>query len=214
MVNPRDKYVSEVLNGMIYIVGGRDNDSGESKMASCEKYDTALDEWTSTQSLPTGADGQATAVIDDILYVVGGNQGSGTIKILREYNPTTNTWITRANAPRSFENSAADAFQGRMYVTMHAGYTCFSYDPKTNTWTSLASPSVARTSSPSYVADGNGRLFLFGGNEWCGTSNGVWTCQATTSTEAYHVASNTWQALADLPTPRVGPGVAVVGSAI
>ena len=61
------------------------------------------------------------------------------------YDPVTNTWVTRRQAPHFHRQGAAAVIDGKFYVA--GGYAGFGtpvtaldvYDPATNTWHTLAS---------------------------------------------------------------------------
>ena len=192
---------------MVYAVGGRNN-TYNGKYAHCERYDPASNTWTARQPLPEAADGQAAAVIDNILYLAGGWAPSGTVRALQAYNPATNTWTSKANTPTMFSNGAADAYGGRMYVfaTNYPSYDyAYSYDPITNLWTTLSSPTSGRQYGAAIAY--HGYMVQIGGVSGCATIGGVWTCTEHSSAEAYDISTGTWQALPSAPAALVALGL-------
>ncbi len=61
---PRSRPVTGIMDGRIYIVGGRDNND----RLDVEIYDPGLDTWTTGTMLPNGGDESVGAVIDGKLY--------------------------------------------------------------------------------------------------------------------------------------------------
>jgi hypothetical protein len=128
------------------------------------------------------------------------------------YDPATNTWTERAQAPHHHHGGVARAINGKLYVA--GGMTRYwedaaprpltwaeldVYDPATNTWTTKAPMPAPRSYGAAGVIDG--KLYVAGG----------WTVDEDSSgLEAYNPATNTWEARADMPTARSGIGAAVV----
>jgi N-acetylneuraminic acid mutarotase len=100
---------SGVINGHIYIVGGR-NSSSEA-LTTVYDYDIAANSWTQRANVPTGINAPGSAVICSKLRIFGGGNpffGSeilyksgqkralvpDTTNILQIYDPATNTWNT------------------------------------------------------------------------------------------------------------------------
>ncbi|MHC4494638.1 MAG: kelch repeat-containing protein, partial [Planctomycetota bacterium] len=64
---------SAVVDGKIYVVGGRSVSSGISKIM--EEYDPAADTWRGRALMPTSRQGARAAAVDGIVYAIGGNTG-------------------------------------------------------------------------------------------------------------------------------------------
>ncbi|MGH7526784.1 MAG: Kelch repeat-containing protein [Gemmatimonadales bacterium] len=120
-------------------------------------YDYTHDRMISKADLPIfGAEG-VTGVIDGKLYVLPGacsgdgwpNAGYCAAEPPRRfyrYDPATNTWVTRRQAPHFHRRGAAAVLDGKLYVA--GGFKGIAgnepvadldvYDPATNTWRTLA----------------------------------------------------------------------------
>ena len=88
--------------------------------------------------------------IDGKLYVVGGNNGSGTaMRRVDMYDPATNTWSTGAVMPTARMNAVAAALGGKLYVFGGRNGTVYqnaveAYDPVANAWTTRPAMPTAR----------------------------------------------------------------------
>ena len=105
-----------IINGHIYIAGGRN--SASTNLNTLYDYDIAANTWTQRTNLPTGINAPGSAVIGCKLWVFGGGNpylGSGalpkmgvfapdTTNILQIYDPATDTWSSgpTLNQQRSF----------------------------------------------------------------------------------------------------------------
>ena len=55
-------------------------------------------------------------VINGIIYVAGGNNGTAAVTTLEAYDPATNTWSTRAPMPTARVAAVGVVSAGRLYV--------------------------------------------------------------------------------------------------
>lgn len=91
MRHPRNHTTGGVINGKLYVAGGRPGNQD-----FLEEYDPETDTWTEKAPMPTGRSGIAGAVVGDCLYVFGGegnpNDPNGIFWEVEAYNPQTDTW--------------------------------------------------------------------------------------------------------------------------
>ncbi len=91
MRQPRNHTTGGVINGKLYVAGGRPGNQD-----FLEEYDPETDTWTEKAPMPTGRSGIAGAVVGDCLYVFGGegnpNDPNGIFWEVEAYNPQTDTW--------------------------------------------------------------------------------------------------------------------------
>jgi hypothetical protein len=129
--------------GRLYYVGGlRDNEP----MAMVDVYDPAADAWTALADMPTPRDHLGVAVVDGVLYAVGGRQAAFETEVAttEALDLRTGTWRTgRAPIPTPRGGFATGAVDGRI-VTI-GGESAAGvheqvelYDPAADTWTTLA----------------------------------------------------------------------------
>jgi N-acetylneuraminic acid mutarotase len=158
---------SAVVDGKIYVVGGRSVSSGISKIM--EEYDPAADTWRGRALMPTSRQGARAAAVDGIVYAIGGNTGFTETSAVEAYDPTTNTWAKKTDMPTARSITAAAAVDGKIYVIGGNGEngatftfrTVEVYDPATDTWTRKADMPTARWSPAADVVDG--KIYVFGG---------------------------------------------------
>jgi N-acetylneuraminic acid mutarotase len=98
MPTPRSAGAAAVLDGKIYVVGGRPPAGPQLEM-----YDPAADTWTVLPDMPTARNHLAAGFIDGKLYVVGGRFGGGfnseLTNITEVYDPATGSWTAGPPAP-------------------------------------------------------------------------------------------------------------------
>ena len=155
---PRGEHIAVALGNKIHVVGGRvkqgegeDHFDNYFDSNSHLVYDTSTGEWVSAASAPTARNSAAAAVIDGLIYVVGGRynaiQKDGTqlqqnVAALERYNPSNDSWQTLAPMPEALGGNAAAALNGMLYVfggeQWAPEHRVFSstwvYDPDTNKW--------------------------------------------------------------------------------
>jgi N-acetylneuraminic acid mutarotase len=150
---------AEVVDGKIHVVGGRLRDP--TPLDVHEVYDPATNQWTSKASMPLARDHMGVAVIDAKIHIVGGRTGGQTDNVSEHdvYDPTTDKWAKAAPMPTARSGGAAVYYKG---LLIYAGGECKQrdpnakfgggqdfeevegYDPKTDTWRTLARLPSAR----------------------------------------------------------------------
>ena len=194
------------------------------------EYDPASDSWRALAPLPTKR-GSPVAVSAGVrIYVIGGavtGKGQaavhparphGSVGVVEEYDPATNTWRERAPMPTPRNHMVGGAINGKIYVvsgrvggafissgSSNVGVTEV-YDPASDSW----GQPLARMANPRSAGAGGvygGRLYITGGEY---QEPGM---MATfRSLEAYDPASNSWQTLQPMPVSRHGLAGAVLGN--
>lgn len=200
MRTPRRYTSFGVINGQLYVAGGKDVSAVTRNIL--EMYDPATDTWVAKANMSAVRVGAMQGVINGILYVAGGNNASGaSIATVESYNPATNKWTARASMPviRSFGASAV--INGILYIAGGGNgssgsgsvlSSVYAYDPNTNTWTQKASMPAPRGDLTGAAV--NGLFYVLGG-----TLNGTGVDGAVSS---YDPVTNTWTARSTMPTPR------------
>ena len=196
MPTPRIGAGVATINGIVYVVGGYNNNNGQT-YATLEAYDPSTDSWSTKAPMPTKRGFLGVAVADGILYAVGGfneNPG-GSVATVESYDPVTNAWTARApmTTPRNY--LGVTALNGILYAAggYNNGYLASieAYDPATNTWSARASLPTARMQLA--LASANGQLYAVGGYNGSGYSARV---------DAYDPGPNSWSTKAAMPTAR------------
>jgi N-acetylneuraminic acid mutarotase len=214
----RQGLYAAAVDEIIYAIGGCEVAPGVDRDISIvEAYNPATDTWTRKADMPTARTLSAIAVVDGIIYVIGGafddNYLDGVnvevLSTVEAYNPATDTWTKKADMPTARYNAAACVVDGRIYV--FAGRTKWDdvessvptvevYDPPTDTWTQASDmPRVRLGHSASVVA---GKMYILGGWNLLRALVDV--------VDVYDPAADTWTTAADLPTVRGNHIAAVV----
>ena len=119
MPTSRNHAFSGVVNGKIYVIGGRigaGNIPATSNVDVVEEYDPATNKWGGIKlRMPTPRSGGGAATYNGRIYVGGGElqnqQLSAAFRALEAYDPATNTWEVLPSMPSSRHGNAA-AFIG------------------------------------------------------------------------------------------------------
>lgn len=148
-------------------------------------------EWTTKRPMPQAREWGAAAVLNNRIYVIGGNALSNFA-----FDPATDMWERRADpSDGSFEGAAA-AWNGKIYKAYNGGFTrtVEAYDPATDTWANETSyPDPLRRRGVAMVVAG-GKMYLIGGTDA--------SLDAIPTVDEYDFNSKTWRTRAAMPTAR------------
>ena len=159
---------SAVISGRIYVFSGctRSSTGARNDAGLLHRYNPTTNTWTTLKAAPVTHFRPVVMAIHGKLYVVGGNNGSGTaMRRVDMYDPATNTWSSRAGMPTARTNAGAAIIGGKMYVFggRNTAYlnTVEAYDPVANTWTSRGAMPTARAALG--VGGVGGQVYAIGG---------------------------------------------------
>lgn len=162
--------------------------------------------WVTKSPMPTAR--RELGVASDStgkIYAVGGYNGS-FLNTLEMYDPTTDTWITKASlsTPRNALGFTFLPSNGKFYAV--GGFNngnhlddVYEYDTTNDKWTKKNSMSKPRQGLGLVAV--NGKLYAIGGS----TSDGF--CVDTV--EEYNPSSDLWRMKTSMSTPRCRPGILV-----
>jgi RNA polymerase sigma factor (sigma-70 family) len=219
MPTARQALVAAAADGIIYTIGGWAGNratGGGAGLTTVEAYDPATDTWTRKADMPAERSHMTIAVVDGIIYVIGGHVSTvppWVTSVVEAYDPATDTWTRKADMPTARYLLAACVVDGRIYVS--GGFTEFGggdclptvevYDPATDTWTQASDmPRVRAAHSASVVA---GKMYIIGGGAPEGDT-------LPSTVDAYDPETDTWTTAADFPNPRGTHAAAVVDGKI
>jgi N-acetylneuraminic acid mutarotase len=197
MARARAAAAAATIGSTIYVVGGTPSATGsdQGSTTTLQAYNTRTNTWSLRRPLPLPrAWFNGASVISGRIYVSGGYLAN----TLFVYNPTTDTWVRKADMPSTGGYGAQGAIGGKLYVYA-GGYKFWRYDPATNRWTALPSPTWKHSQGGFGVI--GGKLYLAGGEEDY-VVHGV--------VEVYDPGSNRWTRRAPLPNLRSGMASAVL----
>ena len=155
-----------VMDGQIHLVGGvRGSD-----VPFHDVYDPATDTWSALPDAPIARDHGGGAVIDGLLYSVGGRHQSIASHVPALYAFDGSGWTELADMPTSRGGIAVTELNGRIHVIGGEGDpdelegvfdVHEAYDPATDSWETLPPPNVPRHGTGAVSVDG--KLYLPGG---------------------------------------------------
>jgi N-acetylneuraminic acid mutarotase len=167
MPKGRLRFGTGVLNGLIYVVGGR-SCSGPNPTYEVEIYDPATNAWSKAAGLPRARYGLAVGAVGGKLYAIGGWQWrDGFLNWVDAYDPATNKWTAKADMPTARQYLSIGVIDGILYAVGGWGNCCYettveAYDPATDSWTEKAGLPMGTCCQASGVLDG--KLYALGGS--------------------------------------------------
>ncbi|MCK4739315.1 MAG: hypothetical protein KAT46_05145, partial [Deltaproteobacteria bacterium] len=155
--------------------------------------------WTVKADMTTARQRHGVAVVNNKIYVIGGDAGDGSTvySANEEYDPATNSWTTKTSMPTPRLNLVVEAVNSKIYAIggMDLLGTTYSvneeYDPSLNTWTTKAAMPSTRLWFAGAMA--NNKIYVIGGY-----SGGSYI----TLNEEYDPAGNTWSTKSSMLTAR------------
>src|SRR6202171_6274492 len=164
---------------------------------------SSLGQWTCRASMPTARGGEAVGAAGGALYVV---EGVPSTTANEAYNPSANTWATKApgSVAGRLHGSAA-GIGGNLYVTggcarsdcrIRITGALEGYDTGLDTWATKAPMPTGRFQAGS--AELGGKLYVVGGITACPP------CNLVAVLEVYDPVTNTWATKKPLGTARGG----------
>ncbi len=179
--------------------------TGSTELTSSQTF-IVHNSWGSGAAIPTAVFNPSTAVLNNEVYLVGGNTTTQTAAV-QIYNPVTNSWSAGVSLPIATANAPAAVVDGVLYLI--GGYTTavtnavWAYDPKTKTWSGKAAMPTARDGAVAVVE--NNIIYVAGGY------NGS-TFIATV--ESYNPATDTWKKESPMLGSKDLPVAGLIGSTI
>jgi N-acetylneuraminic acid mutarotase len=201
--------------------GGEDPPTAPEAGAGSPSLETAgfaPDTWIGRASMPTGRSGTTGAVVNGVVYVMGGMLSSAdappTAK-LEAYWPNSSSlvvWWPKAPMPgaRGYTNGAA-VINGKIYVS--GGYradpdgnrietnSLFRYDPVADTWSTRAGMPRPASGGATVAIDGKLYVYVAYGPDHSGGA----------ALYRYDPSTDKWAARAAPPAVRTGAAVTVLG---
>jgi N-acetylneuraminic acid mutarotase len=124
MPTTRNHAFSGVVNGKIYIIGGRQGSGGAGNASPTdvvEEYDPAKNLWSDVKApMPTPRSGGGDATYNGKIYVAGGEltnrQFSAAYRALEAYDPATNNWTILPSMPVAKHGQGTAFLSNRLYL--------------------------------------------------------------------------------------------------
>jgi N-acetylneuraminic acid mutarotase len=224
MPSTRDYFAAATYQNKIYCIGGRSN-NGPS--AANEAYNPASNSWESKQAMPTPRHGLEANVVNDKIYLISGlipetrwpnvNVDIYTTyrltNITEVYDPTTDTWETKAPIPEPAAHYSSAVIDNKIYIfSSHYNQATGTYDsltqiydPATDTWSNGNPPPYAVEMAGSTTVSNSGRIYLIGGRS---------SSLQVAYNQIYDFSTHSWSIGSPLPTARYGLTVCSLGNKI
>ncbi|TDC51651.1 peptidase S8 [Jiangella ureilytica] len=200
----RQRPMGGFLHGRFYAAGGWSS-TGATRV-DVDVYDPRTDTWSPGPAMPKAVTSAGWAVMDDMLYVVGGCPGDcGSAEVLR-LDAAAGQWERVADYPEETALVSCGAIDHKLYCaggargeSLRELTSAYVYDPAGDTWTELAELPTGLWGSAYAAADG--KLIV---------SGGVTDRNSAITNEgfAYDPATDTWA-----PIPNAPQAVYRAGSA-
>src|SRR5881296_2231464 len=128
MLTARNHHGAALIDGRIYVVGGRVGSTFiiglSTNVSTNEVYDVAKDTWSSVLGVPTARSGVGVAVLEGRMHVLGGeaylNDLVGTFRTHEAYDPKSNSWQRLPPMPTPRHGLAVAEIGGRIYAVSGA----------------------------------------------------------------------------------------------
>jgi N-acetylneuraminic acid mutarotase len=189
------------------IAGRRLSDNMASRRV--DAYNVATNGWTDRAQIPIALySSNGAGAIDGKIYVSGGVRNSGyATRHLYMYDPATNAWTQKSSMPAPGYSGVTGVINGQLYVFTgcYGEGICdpfipvafYRYNPVTNRWTRLSTPSNAHRDGMGGTI--GGKFFLAGGRNSFG------------QLDVYDPATDAWTIKAFMPSERSLGAGAVLG---
>jgi len=153
------------IGDYIYIPGGYDY-SSSAILNNNYRYDPINETLTSRATLPVPLHKHKAVEYNSKMYVMGGVTTTATAaqNVNYCYDSITNSWSTKTTMPAARCGHTLVSANGKLYITggstatsytSTAQKTHYSYDPSTNSWTTLTAMTAVRKHGHAVVVGGN-----------------------------------------------------------
>lgn len=115
----RSSATGAVIDGRLYVAGGRRTDTGVTNLAVLERYEPQADTWTELRPLPQPSGGLNGAAAGGRLYVFGGeyfDSGGGVFEETWMYDPNVDEWGQQPPMRTPRHGLAGVAVDGNIYA--------------------------------------------------------------------------------------------------
>lgn len=202
---PRDDFVTAVVDGEIWVLGGMTGDRGN-RLTSIEVYDPSTQVWTTSDvEMPVGLASFEGAAVGDRIFVFGGlDASSRPTDFSAVLDTSTGTWRRLSPLPHARYAHTVTLHEGRIHViggesVAGAVPEVDVFDTASMTWSSGTPMPLARGSHDTVSTPA--ALYVLGGWLDGGPSRLV---------QVYEPSTGTWTDGPALPQPVSRGGAAVL----
>lgn len=183
MREPRMEHMSAVVNGEIYVFGGRRTDERQREivhLTTAEKYDPVEDEWSSIRSMPYPVSLSDAVAVGDLIYIFGGvtSQRMQPVDSILVYDTRRNSYQVAGQMPEAKHSFEAIYFprRGQFLIAGGLGHSLDDYFRGTS-WYDLREeewsdgPDLPQPMAKFGLAAGADSLWITGGLSFGGPLN-------------------------------------------
>ncbi|XP_038588325.1 uncharacterized protein LOC119913082 [Micropterus salmoides] len=204
----RFKHEVTVLDGQLYVFGGKKYYGISDTLNSVYRYDPLQNSWESLAEMQEKRCSFSAVVLDGKIYAIGGHCDPDCRESVERYCPTANSWRFTCSLDLPLSGHVAKVLQGQIFVSGGLNNdqclsSMFLYHPETGS-TYLANMAKPRAHHCMDVL--GGCLYVAGGI----TTDDNVTFVDQLACEVYNPMANSWTAFTSLPAPHVGAGSAVL----
>jgi N-acetylneuraminic acid mutarotase len=120
MATPRNAAGAAVIDGKMYVVGGRSpgiRAADQTSLAAVEIYDPVANTWVNGTPLPTARGSLAVVTLGSRIYALGGESTRGVVSdAVERYDPVTRAWTALTPMPFRSHGLGAVAVGDSIYV--------------------------------------------------------------------------------------------------
>lgn len=190
------------LPKVLLVIGGQ----APKAIRSVECYDFQEERWHQLAEMPSRRCRCGVAVLNGLVYAVGGFNGSLRVRSIDVYDPLKDTWNSCPSMEARRSTLGVAVLGGNIYAV--GGFdgaagldTAEYFDVRAGHWKTMASMSTRRSSVGVGVT--GGLLYAVGGYD--GASR-----QCLSSVECFNPLCDVWSNVAEMSCRRSGAGVGVV----
>ncbi|XP_077292080.1 kelch-like protein 23 [Arctopsyche grandis] len=155
------------------------------------------------------------AAVGDVIYIFGGNNGSGTINSVEKWDPVTKIWSYSTPMTTGREGCGIAVLDNEIYIvggwTKHLAVdntgvrTVEAFCPLTGKWRTCA-PLIEIRHWVSATSVGD-KIYVLGGRKQANPASDKYK-----SVECYHKKTDSWTFIADMNSSRYGVAAGVLGN--
>ena len=131
----RTEACAAILKAELYLVGGKTIDKQGGVVGDCEKYDRVKQCWVRTRPMLTPRTRFSCVVVEEELYVVGGQDEEGqALAACEKFSPETGLWTRLADMSQARRAPVTTVLEQVVYVLGGETDTAEWYDEESQTW--------------------------------------------------------------------------------
>ncbi|GMT20344.1 hypothetical protein PFISCL1PPCAC_11641, partial [Pristionchus fissidentatus] len=194
--------VCDSLNGLIFVIGEVPNlqQGGPAPVteSAVEFYNPMTDSWTACTPMPSARGRCGLALIDQTIYVMGGNDGKERLNTVQCFDVAENKWTDMdpmISKRAGFATVTIDGviyvcggFEGQGALALVEAFDAHSEEPA---WTQMPPMTKMRGTPAGCVL--NGKIYVKGGHD----GQQIWS-----DGECFDPATNTWEPIAPMKNRR------------